>query len=144
MFLSIPWLIIPVVSYFGIIWVGTSFYEAGVQETMDYALIPDIKLLSDGIWKLTVSEVLLIVTMAILFIEILKATRVSSMSLVDHSLSTLLFVVCLVLFLTVTPAASSTFFLITVMTLIDVVAGFSITLRSARRDVGFGGGHIPH
>ncbi len=143
MLLSIPWLILPVVSYFGIIWIGTSFYDAGVQETMDYALIDNIKLLSDGIWKLTVSEVLLIFTLVVLFVEIIKATRVSSMSLVDHSLSTLLFVICLILFITITPAASSTFFLITVMTLIDVVAGFSITLRSARRDVGFGG-HMPH
>lgn len=143
MFLSIPWLILPVVSYFCIIWIGTSFYEAGVQETMDYALIDNIKLLSDGIWKLTVSEVLLIFTLVILFVEILKATRVSSMSLVDHSLSTLLFVICLILFITITPAASSTFFMMTVMTLIDVVAGFSITLRAARRDVGFGG-HVPH
>ncbi len=137
MLLSIPWLVLPVLTYFIF-----AIFAGNVQATMDSPVIEQM-LISGGFWKLTVSELLLIFTLIVLFIEILKATRVSSLSLVDHSLSTLLFVVCLILFVTYQPAGTSTFFMITFMTLIDVVAGFSITLRAARRDVGFGG-HPPH
>jgi hypothetical protein len=47
-----------------------------------------------------------------------------------------LFVVCLIEFLVVRQAATSEFFFILVVTLIDVIAGFSITIRAARRDFG--------
>ncbi len=136
MLLSIPWLIIPIIAYFAV----TYFF--GV-DTLNYALIKDAPLMSGAEWTMTVSEILIIFTLIVLFIEIIKATRVSSYSLVDHSLSTIVFVISLVLFLSLEPAGTSTFFLMLVMTLIDVVAGFSITLRSARRDVGFatGTGH---
>ncbi len=138
MLLSIPWLIIPVLAYF----VFTVFSSlVGVELTQ--SVMGEVTLLSGGKWDFTYSELLLLLTLVILFVEILKATRVSSLSLVDHSLSTLLFVICLILFITYAPAGTSTFFMITFMTLIDVVAGFSITLRAARRDVGFGS-HAAH
>ena len=138
MLLSIPWLILPVLAYFGI-----AFFTGDIQATLDYAPIDNVVLMSGAIWKVTVGQLLIIFTLIILFVEIIKATRVSGFSLVDHSLSTVVFIVCLVLFLAVETAGTSTFFLITVMTLIDVVAGFSITLRSARRDVGFATS-VPH
>ncbi|MGH1351730.1 MAG: hypothetical protein ACRBBN_13135 [Methyloligellaceae bacterium] len=138
MLLSIPWLVLPVLAYFGF-----TIFAADVGQTLTYPIIEKTTLISGGEWTFTVSDALLIFTLIILFVEILKATRVSSLSLVDHSLSTLLFIVNLILFVTYAPAGSSTFFMITFMTLIDVVAGFSITLRAARRDVGFGG-HPPH
>jgi hypothetical protein len=46
----------------------------------------------------------------------------------------IVFIACLILFLVWQPAATSLFFLITVISLIDVIAGFSVTIRSARRD----------
>ncbi len=133
MFLSIPWLFIPVIAY-NVLMVLSS----DVQLTMNSAILPPLTLMSEGVWTLTVNDLLLLVSLVILFIEILKSTRVTAVSLLDHTLSTLLFVVCLVEFIVVRSAATSTFFLIMVITLIDVVAGFSVTLRSARRDVGFG------
>jgi ABC-type proline/glycine betaine transport system permease subunit len=69
----------------------------------------------------------------------LKATYTSGASLLDHGLSMLVFVVCLIEFLMVRQAQTSTFFFITIATLIDVIAGYTIGIRVARRDIGFGG-----
>ncbi|MEM7619216.1 MAG: hypothetical protein AAF228_01970 [Pseudomonadota bacterium] len=130
--MSLPLLIIPVLFYFII-----AFYSGDMQSVLDSALIADVILRSGGIWKLTVGDVFILLTLLILFVEVLKATRVSTVSLIDHGLSTLLFVGCLISFIVVKEASTSTFFLITVMTLFDVIAGFSISLRAARRDIGF-------
>jgi len=49
------------------------------------------------------------------------------------------FVIGLVLFLLVGQFATSVFFLLTVMALLDTVAGFVVTIVSARRDLAVGG-----
>ena len=74
-----------------------------------------------------------------LFAELVKATYTSSVSLVDHGLSMMVFVACIVEFLVVNQAATSVFFLVMVASLIDVVAGFTIGIRVARRDLSIGG-----
>mgnify|MGYP001222904683 FL=1 len=81
---------------------------------------------------------LLLVTMFMLFFELIKATYTSSASLLDHGLSMLVFIACLVEFLLVPQAATSVFFFIMIATLIDVVAGFMIGIRTARRDLNIG------
>ena len=73
-----------------------------------------------------------------LFFEVLKSTRTGGNSVVDHALSMIVFVVCLILFLVWPPAATSLFFLIMLTTLVDVIAGFSVTIRWARRDYAVG------
>ena len=77
--------------------------------------------------------------MVCLFAELVKATYTSSISLVDHGLSMLVFIVCIVEFLIVNAAATSAFFFMLVGSLIDVVAGFTIGIRVARRDLSIGG-----
>jgi len=72
--------------------------------------------------------------LAALFLEMVKAARLAGGSVVDHMLSTALFVVALVCFLLVDYCGTAAFFLITVMTLVDVVAGFSVSIFAARRD----------
>ncbi len=47
----------------------------------------------------------------------------------------LLFIVCLVEFLLFSAFATSTFFLVTLMVLLDVLAGFIVTIVASRRDV---------
>lgn len=49
-----------------------------------------------------------------------------------------LFIVCLVEFLLLPAFATSTFFLLALMVLLDVLAGFIVTIVAARRDVDFG------
>lgn len=96
-----------------------------------------VDLLSKTSWTLTVSDVLIIVGILLLYIEIFKATRTSVASIVDHMLSLVVFVAFIILFLVLPEAGTSTFLILTVIAMIDVVAGFTITISSARRDVDF-------
>ncbi|MBU1211661.1 MAG: hypothetical protein KJ587_10360 [Alphaproteobacteria bacterium] len=89
-------------------------------------------------WTFTWGDLIILVTMLLLFVEILKATYTSTASLLDHGLSMLVFIACLVEFLLIDAAYTSVFFLLMVATLIDVVAGYTIGIRVARRDIGFG------
>lgn len=69
-----------------------------------------------------------------LFFEILKAARLAPAIILDHILSTAVFIVALVEFLLVGFCGTVTFLVLTVMALIDAVAGFSVSILSARRD----------
>lgn len=99
------------------------------------APVISVTMVSGGVWTLSVGDLLLLVGLAMLFLEVLKSTRTDSRSIVDHMLSTLLFIAFLVEFLLVPAAATSIFLLLTAMSLIDVIAGFSISIRAAGRDV---------
>ena len=94
---------------------------------------------SGGVWKITLGDMVLAFSLFVLFFEILKSTRTGGNSVVDHALSMIVFVVCLILFLIWPPAATSLFFLIMLTNLIDVIAGFSVTIRATRRDYSVGG-----
>jgi hypothetical protein len=91
-----------------------------------------------AVWTFTWGDLIIFVTMLVLFAELVKATYTSTISLVDHGLSMLVFVACIVEFLVVSNAATSVFFFIMLATLIDVVAGFTIGIRVARRDLTIG------
>ncbi len=95
-------------------------------------------MISGARWTFTWGDLILIASLIVLFIEILKATYTSTSSLVDHGLSMLVFIAALVEFIVVPQAATSVFFLILVAFLIDVIAGFTIGIRVAKRDIGFG------
>ena len=99
-----------------------------------------VTLPSTGVWNFAVSDFVLWLGLIGLFAEILKATRTSRVSVADHALSMLTFVVCLLLFLLWSRAATSTFFLLMWMTVIDVIAGFTVSLAGARRDIGLAAG----
>ena len=90
-------------------------------------------------WSFTWGDLVILLLLIMLFFELLKATYTSSTSLLDHGLSMLVFVVCLIEFLMVAQAQTSVFFFLTVATLIDVVAGYTIGIRVARRDLAIGG-----
>lgn len=87
--------------------------------------------------NVTTSDLLLILSIFLLFVEILKATRMGSRAIVDHMLSLILFVVMLAEFLMLPKAATSTFLLLLVICFVDVMAGFSVSIRTAQRDIGF-------
>ncbi|HML42873.1 MAG: hypothetical protein JNN24_07830 [Hyphomicrobium zavarzinii] len=97
-----------------------------------------IPMISGARWFFTWGDLILIITLIVLFIEILKATYTSTSSLVDHGLSMVVFVAALIEFIVVPQAATSVFFLLLVALVIDVIAGFTIGIRVAKRDIGFG------
>jgi hypothetical protein len=96
-----------------------------------------VEMVSGARFTPTSGDLLLIGAITLLFGEILKATRTGSTTVADHVASLVVFIVYLIEFLVVPQAAHSTFLLLTVIAFIDVVAGFSITISTARRDIGF-------
>jgi len=97
-----------------------------------------IPMVSGTAWAVTAGDFLLVVGIVCLFIEILKSTNSSRSSIMEHMLSMVVFVLFLIEFLLAGAAASSVFFLLMVMSLIDVVAGFTVSITSAGRDVSMG------
>ena len=98
------------------------------------------KLLSGAEWRFGVADLILVVSLIFLYIEIFRATRTSTVSIVNHVFSLLVFIACLIEFIVLPQAGTSTFFLIMLMTLIDVIGGFTVTITAARRDIGFNPG----
>jgi len=121
---GMPLLVIPLLAYVAFAGAGADFSASRFPITLPSA----------GVWQLTLGDILLAAGLFLLFFEILKATRTGGNSVVDHALSMIVFVVCLILFLIWDRAATSTFFLLMLMAMIDVIAGFSVTINAARRD----------
>lgn len=94
-------------------------------------------------WRPTWGDMVVLLGLIVLNIEIFKATRTSNVSIVDHTLSTFAFIAFLISWMispwTIGPKGDSTFLFLTVMSFVDVIAGFTITISAARRDFGLGG-----
>ena len=130
---SIPLMVIAFILYNVIVFMfGT--------EALNNLALPEISMLSGGVWRFTWGDFVILVTLFLLFIELVKATYTTTSSLVDHGLSMVVFIACLVEFLMAPQAATSVFFLVMVATGIDVVAGFTIGIRVAQRDLTLGTG----
>jgi hypothetical protein len=100
-----------------------------------------VPMASDVVWLVTFGDVMVLLSLLLLFIELLKSTSTGTAAIFNHALSMLVFIICLVEFLLRGEFATTTFFLILVMSLLDVLAGVVVTIVSARRDVEFAGQH---
>lgn len=109
-----------------------------ISSTALTGVLIEITLFSGQPWMLTVTDLILILALFALLGELLKALRIGGHSTVDHMLSMIVFVVCLILFLLWGVAGTSGFLLITIMSLVDVMAGFAVSLATARRDISVG------
>ena len=125
--IGFPLLVIPFAIYNMI-----AFLLPGIAWTDKVATI---YLMSGQDWLLTPEDILLALSVVLLGVEVIKATRMGIRGIMDHVLSMLLFIVMLVEFLLVMRAGTSTFFILMVICLVDVMAGFIITARTAQRDI---------
>jgi hypothetical protein len=94
-----------------------------------------IRMMSGGVFSMTLGNLIVLIALILLFVEVVKSTRTTNASIMDHLLSTFVFVAYLVEFLLVKGAAHSVFFTLMLIALIDVLAGFSVSMRSASRDI---------
>jgi hypothetical protein len=125
--LGFPLLLIPFAVYNMI-----AFLTPGVSWTTPVATI---HMMSGQDWVLTFEDLLLTFSILLLAVEILKSTRIGMRSIVDHVLAMALFIAMLVEFLLVRQAGTSTFFLLTMIGLVDVLVGFIVSIRSSQRQV---------
>lgn len=109
-------------------------HDPGVQ-AQAAAVLFHVPMTSNTRWPVSFADLLVFVSLVILFIELLKSTTSRQIAIVNHSLSMVLFIGCLVEFLLFPAFATSGFFILTVMVLLDVLAGFIVTIASARRDI---------
>lgn len=100
----------------------------------------NLSMISGVVWQMSGADALILLAIALLFLEILKSTSTGTATIMNHAVSMILFIVCLVEFLLHPNFATSAFFIIMVMTLLDVLAGVVVTIVSARRDFGVGEG----
>lgn len=98
-----------------------------------------VNLISGALWNFTVSDLYIILGVLTLYIEIFKSTGTGIVSVIDHSLSMLVFIIFLIEFLVVKGCGTSTFFILGLMSLLDVIAGFTVSIVAARRDFAVGG-----
>jgi hypothetical protein len=125
--LGFPLLLIPFAIYNMI-----AFLTPGVSWT---ATVTTVHMMSGQDWTLTWEDLLIAFSIFLLWIEIIKSTRMGMRSVMDHLLAMALFIGMLVEFLLVKQAGTSTFFLLMIIALVDVLAGFIIGMRSGRRQV---------
>ena len=90
---------------------------------------------------LTASEVFSMLGVVLLYFEILKSTRTSQATIVEHGLSTVVLLACVVEFIVVPGAGTAAFMMLTLLALLDLVAGFTITIVASRRDFAVGDGN---
>ena len=125
--IGFPLLIIPFAIYNMI-----AFLTPGVNWT---DVITTFSLVSGANWSITTEDILLTLAVLLLPLEIFKATKIGVRSVVDHILSMVVFIAMLVEFLLVRQAGTSTFFILMMISVVDVLGGFIITLRTAQRDM---------
>lgn len=132
-------LLLSIPLYFYLLIVANLVMFGGTPEAPAINIIlQQFTLPSGAILTLTVSDMLIVCSVVFLYIETFKATRTSVLSIIDHALSLLVFVVFLIEFIVVERVGNTTFLIMTIASLMDVVMGFTVTISTAKRDIAFG------
>nr|WP_291862984.1 hypothetical protein [Bradyrhizobium sp.] len=121
--IGFPLLLIPLAIYNIIVFLmpGVSFADPIVRLT----------LLSGAEWPVTLSDMLLALSILLLLSEVIKGARPGAKYLTDHLLSLIVFGAAAAEFMLWPKFGTSTFFLLTMLALVDFLSG--IALRTRRR-----------
>lgn len=133
MLFNVPLTLAPLIVYN---LVGIGLFGPGTGDPWTQTVFA-VTLVSDGRFTMTLGDIMIVAALFFLFIEIVKATRSASPTIVDHAMSMSVFIVYLVEFIAVLYCATSVFFILMTIALIDVIGGFTITIRTARRDFAY-------
>lgn len=136
MFRLIPLLILPIGIYALFALAGNLVGHTDIQGMITKTF--ELPMFSGDKWKVSGGDFLMLFGIAMLFVEVVKATRTTSREIINHGLSMLVFVVALILFITTKGFATSVFFFLMLFTLFDVIAGYTISIVAAEHDLGLG------
>jgi hypothetical protein len=93
--------------------------------------------LDSGPWTVAVGDLFVTGALVALFVEVIRATAPDEKAIIERGLSLLVLLVALMAFVLVPGFNTSVFFVIVVIALIDVAAGYSVSVIAARREVAF-------
>ena len=99
------------------------------------AVLFGLPLLSGAMLLFRGGDLLLVIGLLLLCVEIYRATSSATGAILNHVLSLIVFIIALMELIVMPRMANMTFFLIVLMTLSDVIAGFTVTISTARRDM---------
>jgi hypothetical protein len=103
---------------------------------MDFStVLLNVPLLSGRSMAVNTGDLLVLFGVLLLYVEILKSTRMSTKAIMDHVLSFILFIAMVIEFVSVQHAATSTFLILMALSFVDVIGGFTVTIRTAQRDI---------
>lgn len=132
----LPLMTVPVVIYNILALTGQALSTVGemrLRLDQDFLTVP----MASGVdWTITPGHALISLSLICLFFELIKSTGTGRAAVMNHAFSLILFIICLIQFLLMPAFATSVFFIVGTMTLLDVLAGFMVTIASARRDFG--------
>ena len=130
----VPLLILPLIWYNFVVITGIA--PAGEVDAWLIAPMFTVGMFSGDAWNVSFADVFMGLSLMLLFVEIVKSTRTDAMSIINHGLSMLLCIACIIQFIVMKGFSNSTFFMLTLMTIVDVIAGFTVTIVAAKRDFG--------
>lgn len=137
-----PFMAIPVFLYLLIALFSSGSDAAGlpiIAGRLDAAII-NMPMISGIKWQFSVGDLIMLIGLVTLSIEIVKSTSTKSSAIANHATSIGIMVLSLILFLAVGSFSTSVFFFITMMAVLDVLAGVMVSIVAARRDFGVGDG----
>lgn len=121
-----PWMAVPVVIYNILALGGLAFSSV---EAIRLRLDTDFLVIPIGLsasWNITPGHALICCSLIMLFIEFMKSRSISSINVLSHASSIFIFVISIVEFLIFPAFATSVFFLIMLMCLMDVVSRLTL------------------
>jgi hypothetical protein len=132
LFAAIPLLSLPVIAY-GVLslTLGGGLMSPDAPSRL-IAPLASFPTQGGGSWPVSPADILLAASLLVAFLDLLKGAADRRVAIANHALSITLFVVCLAAMLLSPAFAGSTFFLITLMVLLDLVAGFIVAIAPAQ------------
>ncbi len=107
------------------------------------AVVINLPMYSGDVWRVTWGTLFLVGSVGLLFVELIRSTKVGTASITNHLLSFLVFVAALLLFILAPGFGNSTYFLFLAMAFLDPMAGLVVTTVAARRDLSVTDGVAP-
>lgn len=99
------------------------------------ASLATITLTSGANWSITLGDVLVALAIVLLLLEVMKAARPGTKFFTDHLLALIVFGAAAAEFVMLPRFGNSTFFLLTLIALVDFVSGVALRVRRGRRMV---------
>lgn len=137
-----PFMAIPVVLYFLIAVISGGSDPDGmpnILHRLDGAIF-NMPMISGIKWQFRLGDFIMLIGLVTLSVEIVKSTSSKSSAIANHATSIGIMVLSLILFLAVGSFSTSVFFFLTMMCVLDVMAGVMVSIVAARRDFGVGDG----